>query len=57
MLMGCDQGLIQLGKVWSFQGNQMVQLEGIAYPVGLWVYGEVSAGPDRGVGRGWDGMY
>lgn len=57
MLMGCDQGLIQLGKVWSFQGNQMVQLEGIAYPVGLWVYGEVSAGPDGGVGRGWDGMY
>lgn len=27
--MACDQGLIQRGEVWSFQGNQMVQLEHI----------------------------
>lgn len=31
--MGCDQGLIQLGEVWIFQGNQMAQLEPIAYAV------------------------
>lgn len=53
--MGCDQGLIQLGKCVGLKS--WVRLEGIACPVGLWVYGEVSAGPDGGVGRGWDGMY
>lgn len=51
--MGCDQGLIQLGEVWIFQGNQMAQLEPIAYACVTRVYGEDSAGPDGVVARGW----